>query len=121
MFCLWKNRHKYYECPNRKKEGGETHIFEAQGWNVEAEDVEGARSLLMRKFLLMPEKEAENPAQRIRLFWTVCKTKDKVCKFIMDSGSIDNIVSLEMVEKMEMETIEIQAHTEFHGYKKDIK
>jgi hypothetical protein len=26
---------------DRKKEGCETHIVEAQGWNVEAEDVEG--------------------------------------------------------------------------------
>jgi hypothetical protein len=30
MLCLWKNGHKSYECPDRKKEGGETHIAEAQ-------------------------------------------------------------------------------------------
>jgi hypothetical protein len=61
---------------------------------------------MMRKVLLMPEKEAENPAQRNRLFRTTCKTKDRVCKVIVDSGSTDNLVSTEMVEKMELETIE---------------
>jgi hypothetical protein len=67
-FVCGKNGHKSYECPDRKKDGGETHIFEAQGRNVEAEDVEGGRSLMMRKVLLKPEKEAENPAQRNSLF-----------------------------------------------------
>ena len=53
-FVCGKNGHKSYECPDRNKEGGETHIAEAQGWNVEAEDVEGGRSLMMRKVLLKP-------------------------------------------------------------------
>jgi hypothetical protein len=58
------------------KYGGETHIAKAQGWNVEEEDIEGGRYLMMRKVLLKSEKEAENPAQRNGLFWTTCKTKD---------------------------------------------
>jgi hypothetical protein len=98
--------HKSYECPDKKKEGGETHIVKAQGWNVEVEDAEGGRSLMMRKVLLTPEKEAENPSQRNKIFQTACKTKERVCKVIMDSGSIDNLVSTEMVEKLELETIE---------------
>jgi hypothetical protein len=68
-FVCGKNGHKSYECPDRKKEGGETHIVEAQRWNVEVEDVEGGRSLMMRKVLLKPKKEAENPSQRNSLFW----------------------------------------------------
>ena len=60
---------------------------------------------MMRKVLLMPEKEAENLAQRNKLFQTACKTKDRVCKVIVESGSIDNLVSTEMVEKLELETI----------------
>ena len=59
-----KNGHKSYECPDKNKERGETHIAEAQRRNVEAEDVEGGRSLMMQKFLLTPEKEVENPVQR---------------------------------------------------------
>jgi hypothetical protein len=85
-FVYGKIRHKSYECPDRKKDG-ETHIAEAQGWNVEAEDAEGGRSLMMRKVLLKPEKEPENPVQRNSLFRTACKTKDRVCKVIVDSGS----------------------------------
>ena len=61
---------------------------------------------MMRKVLLTLEKEVESSIQRTRLFRTACKTKDKVCKFIVDSGSIDNLISTEMVEKMELETID---------------
>jgi hypothetical protein len=65
--------------------------------NVDAEDVEGGRSLMMSKILLKPEKEMENPVQRNSLFRTSCKTKDRVC--------MDNLVSTEMVEKLELETV----------------
>ena len=61
---------------------------------------------MKRKVILKPEKEAENPTQRNSLFRTACKTKDMVCKFIVESGSTDNRVSTEMVEKLELETIE---------------
>jgi hypothetical protein len=60
---------------------------------------------MMRKVLLMPEKEAENPTQRNSVFRIACKTKDRVCKVIVDSGSIDNLISIEMVEKLELETV----------------
>jgi hypothetical protein len=48
---------------------------------------------MMRKILLKLEKEIENPVQRNNLFRTTCKTKDSVCKVIVDSGNIDNLVS----------------------------
>jgi hypothetical protein len=60
---------------------------------------------MMRKFLLKLEKEEDNPAQRNSLFRIAYKTKDRVCKVIVDSGSTDNIVSIEMVEKMELDTL----------------
>jgi hypothetical protein len=60
---------------------------------------------MMRKILLKPEKEMENPVQRNSLFRTYCKTKDRVCKVIVDIGSTDNLVSTEMVENMELETV----------------
>ena len=60
---------------------------------------------MMRKVLLTPEKEVESSVQRIRLFRTTCKTKDSVCKVIVDSGSMDNLVSTEMVEKLELGTV----------------
>jgi hypothetical protein len=58
---------------------------------------------MMRKSLLTPEKEVESSVQRTRLFRTTCKTKDMVCKVIVNR---DNIISTEMVEKMELETID---------------
>ena len=59
---------------------------------------------MMHKVLLTPEKEVEDTAQRNRLFRTTCKTKDRKCKVFVDSGSTDNLVSTEMVEKLELET-----------------
>jgi hypothetical protein len=61
---------------------------------------------MMRKVLLTPEKEVEDSAQRTRLFRTTCKTKDRVCKVIVENGSTDNLISTEMVEKLELETID---------------
>jgi hypothetical protein len=58
---------------------------------------------MMRKILLNTEKEIENPIQRNSLFRTTCKTKDRVCKVIVDSGSTNNLVSTKMVEKLELE------------------
>ena len=49
-FTCGKVGHKSYECPNKKEEGGETHIAEGERQNIEAEDAEGGRLLMMRKF-----------------------------------------------------------------------
>jgi hypothetical protein len=84
-FTCGKNGHKYYECIDKKKEGGETHIAEEQRRDVEEEDAKGGRSLMMRKVLLTPEKGVESSAQRNKIFRTACKTKDMVCKVIVGS------------------------------------
>jgi hypothetical protein len=60
---------------------------------------------MMRKILLKLEKEIENPVQKNNLFRTACKTKDRVCKVIVDSGSTYNLVSTEMAENLELETV----------------
>jgi hypothetical protein len=71
----------------RKNEGGgEEHIVEAQK-HVEVETIEGGKKLMMWKILLKPEKEVEEPIQQTILFKTTCKTKDIVCKLIIDSGN----------------------------------
>jgi hypothetical protein len=51
-FTCGKDGHKSVDYPNRRKDGGETHIAEAQRRYVEAEYGEGERSLVMRKVLL---------------------------------------------------------------------
>jgi hypothetical protein len=94
-----------WECPEKKKEGGgEAHISESQRRNVGAEGAKDGTSLMLRKVLLKPKAEVENPVQRNSLFMKSCKTKDRVCKVIIDSGSTDNLVSTNMVEKLELET-----------------
>eukprot|EP00253_Pinus_taeda_P008765 PITA_08765 len=50
--------------------------------------------------LLKPTKEVAEPTQRKSLFRTVCKSHGKCCKVIIDSGSTDNLVATEMVEKL---------------------
>jgi hypothetical protein len=46
-FTCGKNGNKSYECLDKKKDIGETHITEAQRRDVEEEDAEGERSLMM--------------------------------------------------------------------------
>jgi hypothetical protein len=88
----------------RKLDRGEAHIVEAQRRDVENEDTRSRKSLTVHKVLLTPEKEVEDTAQRTILFRTTCKTKGWKCKVIVDSGSTDNLVSAEMVEKLALET-----------------
>jgi hypothetical protein len=38
------------------------------------------------------------------LFITACKAKEIFCKVIIDNGSTNNLVSIEMVEKLELKT-----------------
>jgi hypothetical protein len=60
--------------------------------------------MMIKNVLLKLEPEVEKPVQRNNLFRTTCKSKDIVCKVIIDSGSTDNLVSIEMLEKLELET-----------------
>ena len=53
---------------------------------------------MMNKVLLKPEKEQADLAQRKYLFRTMCKVQGKCCKMVIDNGSTNNIVSIEMVE-----------------------
>lgn len=56
--------------------------------------------LMLRRTFLKTEKEVEEPVQRKNLFITSYKSKGKCCKVIIDSGSTDNLVSTEMVDKL---------------------
>jgi hypothetical protein len=59
---------------------------------------------MLRKVLLKPEVEVENPVQRNSLFKTACKNKDRVCMVIINSGRTYNLESTEMLGKLELET-----------------
>jgi hypothetical protein len=103
-FTCGKDGHKAVDCPDRKMDRGKAHVVEAQRRDVEDEDTGSGKSLTVHKVLLKPEKEVEDTAQRCRLFRMTCKTKGWKCKVIVDSGSTDNLVSNEMVEKLALET-----------------
>jgi hypothetical protein len=118
-FTCGKDGHKAVDCPERKMDRGKTHIAEAQKRDVESEDADSGRSLGMHKILLKPEKEVESPVQRSRLFRTACTAKDRKCKVIIDSGSTDNLVSTEMVEKLELRQLSTRVHIKSRGYRKD--
>jgi len=67
----------------------------------EAENApETGEALVLYKMLLKPVDESIEQTQRKALFRTVCKSQGKCCKMIIDSGSTDNLVSVEMVEKL---------------------
>jgi hypothetical protein len=86
-------------------DGGKAHIVEAQQKrDVDGEDADSGKSLGIHKILLTPEKEADSSVKRSRLFRTTCKTQGWKCKVIVDSGSTDNLVSTDMVDKLELKT-----------------
>ena len=53
---------------------------------------------MMKRVLVKTEKE--ELAQRKSLFKTKCKSQGKCFKMVINSGSIDNLVSTDMVEKL---------------------
>ena len=61
---------------------------------------EAGESLMMKSVLVKEEKEVHEPTQRKNPFRTMCRSKGKCCKLIIDNGSTDNLVYVEMVEKL---------------------
>eukprot|EP00253_Pinus_taeda_P033292 PITA_33292 len=97
--------HMSWDCPHNKSASQRgANVAEAKPEPprlVEKEEPpEEGESLLLRRTLLRSEKEIGELAQRKNLFRTTCKSKGKCCKVIIDSGSTNNIVSTEMVEKL---------------------
>eukprot|EP00253_Pinus_taeda_P025305 PITA_25305 len=67
----------------------------------EVEDaLETDEALVLNKVLLKLAKEVTDTTQWKALFHTVWKSHGKCCKLIIDSGSTDNVVATEMVEKL---------------------
>ncbi|XP_059068693.1 uncharacterized protein LOC131859152 [Cryptomeria japonica] len=65
---------------------------------------ERGEALMMRRALLKVPITKE-PPQRKAIFGTTCKSGGKVCKVLIDSGSTENFVSMEMVEKLKLKRI----------------
>ena len=56
--------------------------------------------MMRRTLLKMPVKV--EPLQRKSIFRTTCKFGGKVCKVLVNSGSRENFVALEMMEKLKL-------------------
>ena len=69
---------------------------------VEEVFLETREYLMMNKVLLKPKKEQAELDQRKLLFRTTCKVQGKCCKMVIDSGSTENLVPTEMVEKLRL-------------------
>lgn len=66
---------------------------------------ETREALMLNKKLIKIVKEIVEPTKMKTLFKTICKARCKCCKVIIDSGSTDNLVSVEMVEKSGLKKI----------------
>jgi hypothetical protein len=64
---------------------------------------EQGENLLFRRVLLKSEqKEAKEPEQRKKVFKTKCKVQGKCCNLIIDGGSTENLVSTEVMNKLNL-------------------
>ena len=59
--------------------------------------------MMRQVFLQVPH--TQEPTQRKNLFKTRIKSKERVCNLLIDSGSTKNLVSKEVVQKLELERI----------------
>ena len=59
-------------------------------------------ALVMRKVLLKPVKEVNEPPHRKALFKMISKVQGKCCKVIIDGGSTNNLVSTKVIEKLNL-------------------
>eukprot|EP00253_Pinus_taeda_P023872 PITA_23872 len=97
--------HRSFECPETDSIGQRGAYMaqpeEAAAPPQEAENApETGEALVLHKVLVKPVDDSIEQTQRKALFRTVCKSQGKCCKMIIDSGSTDNLVSVEMVEKL---------------------
>lgn len=59
-------------------------------------------SLVIQKSLLLPKEEVKSDWLRNNTFHTTCTVSGKICKLIIDSGSCENVISREAVEKLQL-------------------
>jgi len=57
---------------------------------------------ILKSVLIQAQKETKKLSQRRILFKTMCKSKGKCCKLVIDSGRTNNLVSIEMVENLNL-------------------
>ncbi|CAA0833578.1 F-box associated ubiquitination effector family protein, partial [Striga hermonthica] len=61
-------------------------------------------ALVLRRTCLSPRGSTDSPRERHHLFLSTCTIGSKVCRFIIDSGSCENVISQEAVDKLQLAT-----------------
>ena len=61
-------------------------------------------ALVVRRSCLTPNATEETDWLRSNIFQSTCTIKNKVCRFVIDGGSCENIVSDEAVHKLQIQT-----------------
>ena len=97
--------HMSWDCPRNKSIGQRNvNVAEAQEEAKEETKVnnppEDGEALLLKRVMVKTEKQVHEPVQTKSMFRTRRKSQGKCCKMVIDSGSTDNLVSTEMVEKL---------------------
>ena len=113
-FKCGEEGHRSFECPNYNmqdlkqgeqlrlnlvdaEEGDESEVFPDIGEN-----------LMIQRAMMIPKKEQKRSSDneyswlQTKFFRTRCTSGGKVCKAIIDSGSCENMVSQEMVNKLKL-------------------
>ncbi|XP_010519239.1 PREDICTED: uncharacterized protein LOC104798746 [Tarenaya hassleriana] len=103
--------HYANKCPNRRtlvvrdngevetKAEGESDSMPSLESDVDEQEAESGKLMVTRRVLNLRSKEEEK-IQRENIFYTRCVVKDKVCSFIIDSGSCTNVANNSLVEKL---------------------
>ena len=81
--------------------------------------IEEGESLMLERVLVKTKKKVHEPSQRKSMFNTKCKLQGKCCKEVIDSGSTNNLISIEMVENLGWRGSNIQLLIKCPGCKKD--
>ncbi|XP_010450321.1 PREDICTED: uncharacterized protein LOC104732469 [Camelina sativa] len=109
-FACGEPGHRQSACPTRNRRGL---LLDDTGRDVEViydeyeedpvvtEELEAdsGQLLMLRRSCLAPRSQSEAP-QRHNLFHSLCTICGKVCNFIIDSGSCENVIAESVVKKL---------------------
>ena len=90
----------------REIEDTEVDYSIAPKFDDEEEIVSGdeGTNLLMRRSCLTPKHVEDSSWLRTNIFQSICTILGKVCRFVIDAGSRDNMISEEAVKKLGLKT-----------------
>ncbi|KAF8089148.1 hypothetical protein N665_0516s0006 [Sinapis alba] len=94
-FACGEPGHRQSACPSCNRRGL---LLDTTGRDVEADS---GVSLMLRQSCLAPHAPVQHP-QRNTMFQSRCTIAGKVCKFIIDSGSSENKIATNAVQKLQL-------------------